>query len=192
MTRTIIAVASGICFSVLCSAATLTIDTIPSSGDVSGYPGTVVGWGITLTDTGSDWVVLNDSYFTGSQVNGTYVDYVASNFYVAGPSPESPTLMESWNSGTMSGLGEFDLNATAPPGLLISGDINVDYSLFSQDPNNPDFDPDSFVSSGTLSAAVQIQSLPEPASIGLVGLALPLLFAVGMRKRTGFTTPLQP
>ena len=148
-----------------------TITTIPVSGDVSGNPGDTVGWGLTLTfNAPSDWVVLNDSYFTGAQVYGAYQDYVSSQFIVAGPAPESSPVTVDYVQGS-TGLGEFDIYSFAPPGSSITGDINVDYSIFSQDPNDPLFDPASFVTSGVASAAVDVivpPAVPEPGTVFLV------------------------
>ena len=146
----------------------------PTSGVVAGAPGTAVGWGFTLTDTSpSNWVVLNDSTFIGSPVYGSYADYVSLAFYVAGPAPESPTVAQAWNQALQLGVGTFLIYATDPGGILIPGTINVDYSVFSQDPNDPNFDPNSFVTAGTFSDPVQIQVTPEPASwILLMGVAL--------------------
>jgi hypothetical protein len=190
MKRTVFAAVFFAAFSACTYAGILpTIDTIPSNGDVFGEPGTVVGWGFTLTYSAtSDWVVLNDSFFTGTTVYGSYVDYLTvtnAPLYVAGPSPESASITQGWSpsSSPPLGLGEFDLNATDPIGVVITGDIGVDYTIFSEDPNSPSFDPGSFVSSGTLFAPVQIQSTPEPASILLIlGALLPFGLAACRRK----------
>ena len=164
---------------------TISISTLPLSGTVGGVPGTVVGWGFTLTDTSPDqWVILDDSSFTGAQVYGTYVDYLVENFYVAGPGPESSTLQVAWNPSLIppQGLGEFDLNPTALPGASITGNIVVDFQLFSQDPNNPSFDPGSLISAGSVAVPVDINVVPEPASIFLIGGAI-LPFAIAARRR---------
>ena len=159
-----------------------TITTIPASGNVSGPPGSVVGWGFTLTNLDpSDWVILTGSSFTGSQVQGTYVDYLSlasAPVYVAGPSPESSTITQTWNLASQLGLGEFDINPTAAPGL-ITGNIVVHYSEFSQDPNDPNFDPDTstVIADATLSAPASIGVVPEPGTLGLIFAgALPLAF----------------
>jgi hypothetical protein len=154
----------------------------PSNGTVSGLPGTAVGWGFTLTDTDpSNWVLLTDSSFTGSTVNGTYVDYLATQFFVAGPAPEQGTLTVPWNRGALAGTGEFDINSTASPGP-IPGNIVVHYSVFSQDPNDPAFNPDgSFVASGTFTLAAQATVTPEPATFLL--LLVPLAFVLARRPR---------
>ncbi|MBV9227581.1 MAG: hypothetical protein JOY85_26410 [Acidobacteriaceae bacterium] len=149
-----------------------TVQAVPAT--VSGQPGTAVGWGISLAYTESaDWVVLNDSFFTGSQIYGTYKDYVAGEFIVAGPPPESSTVNIPFSRSNSTGLGEFDINANVP-GTSITGNIVVDYSIFSQDPNSPTFDPGSFVSSGQASAPVAINIVPEPETFGLMLVAIAL------------------
>jgi len=165
---------------------------IPASGDVSGVPGSVVGWGFTLMYTApADWAELTGSEFTGSTVYGAYVDYLSSPtnapFYVAGPSPENSTVTALWNPSTtpLSGLGEFDINPTALPGVTVPGDIVVHYSVFSADPNSPTFDPftDTVVPDATLSVPVSVIVTPEPAA--LFPLSVMLLALVGRRARRG-------
>ncbi len=169
-------------------AGPLSLTLLPTSGTIGGGPGTVVGWGFTITNSASsDWVVLTGSDFTGSPVFGSYVDYLSlvnAPLYVAGPSPESSTISRPWNSSANPplGLGEFDINSTALPGAIIVGSIQVDYDVFSQDPNNPNFDPGSFVTSGTVSASAQVGVTPEPASLLTMSTALVPLAFLGLRR----------
>lgn len=172
------------------SAPIPAITLLPGNGNVGGPPGATVGWGFILTYTApADWVVLTGSQFVGSPIYGTYVDYLSlSNapLYVAGPSPESLTVQEAWNSKSnpLLGLGEFDIDRTAVYGA-ISGDIVVHYSVFSQDPNSPTFDPDTstVVADATLSVPVSVNVTPEPASL-LLTISAFLLFtlAAGCRR----------
>ena len=155
----------------LLPAIDISISALPASGIVGGPPGSVVGWGFTLTDSDpSDWVVPVGSSFTGSQVFGTYVDYLSlptAPLYVAGPSPESATVAQAWDPILQLGLGEFDINSTAIP-KPITGDIVVQYDVFSQDPNDLNFDPGSFVTDGTISVAVSVQVAPEPGTLWML------------------------
>ena len=149
-----------------------TITLIPLSGNVAGAPGTAVGWGFTLTFTNAaDWVLLTGSEFTGSQVNGTYVDYLSeptAPLYVAGPAPESSIVNQVWNASSSLGVAEFDIFNTANPGL-ITGNINIHYSVFSQDPNSPTFDPGSvLVADAFVTDQASVDVLPEPATAGLI------------------------
>ena len=170
-------------------AGPVSLTLIPIAGAISGEPGTVVGWGFTLTNSGSpDWLVLTGSNFTRSTVYGNYVDYLSllnAPLYVAGPAPESSTISVLWDpsSNPPLGVGEFDINATALPGAIIMGAVQVSYDLFSQDPNNPNFDPGSFITSGTVSAPAEVGVAPEPPSLLTMSTALlPLAFA-GWRRR---------
>jgi hypothetical protein len=182
MRRIISAVFCTAAFAALAYSAT--IQTIPSSGLVGGLPGTAVGWGFLLTNNAaSDWVLLTDSYFTGDPAYGTYQDYVVVQFYVAGP---GSSLQQAWDPSLGLGLGEFDISKTDRVRTSIPGAIGVDYSVFSQNPNDPDFNPDtSFVTSGTFFATADVLVTPEPVSLLLLGGGmLTLGFALLRRRRT--------
>jgi hypothetical protein len=170
MIKTICGVILTAAFGITSYAASIpTLQAVPAT--VSGGPGAVVGWGLSLTyTTTADWVLLNDSFFTGSQVYGTYSDYVFNEFIVAGPAPESSTVNVPFSHGS-TGLGEFDIDALMPY-TSIAGNIVVDYMIFSQDPNSPTFDPGSFVSSGQASAAVTLNIVPEPQTFELMFVAI--------------------
>jgi hypothetical protein len=170
------------------SAPVPSITLLPSSS--TGGPGSVVGWGFVLTYSApSDWVVLTGSEFTGSQLYGTYRDYLSlpnTPLYVAGPAPENSTVQQQWNpsSNPPLGVGEFDFNSTAIAPANITGNILVHYSVFSQDPNAPDFNPDTstVVADATLSAPVQVNVAPEPASLLMMSPALLLLLLANWRR----------
>ena len=170
MTKTVFGITVAVGLAVSSYAAPVpTIQALPSA--VSGQPGSIVGWGLTLTYTApADWVILNDSFFTGSQVYGTYHDYVSSENIVAGPPPESSTITVPFSRGS-SGLGEFDI-FTKVPYTSISGNIVVDYEIFSQDPNSLTFDPSSYVGSGQASAPLAVNIVPEPQTFGLIFVAI--------------------
>ena len=165
-----------------------TLALLPGSGNVAGLPGTVVGWGFTLTfNDPSDWVILTGSEFTGSPVYGTYVDYLSlgtAPLYVAGPAPESSTVQHPWDPSLLLGVGEFDINPTALIDAVIKGNIVVHYSVFSMDPNDPNFNPDTstVVADATVSAQAQVTVTPEPSSL-LLMLSAALLSLVLTRWR---------
>jgi hypothetical protein len=94
----------------------------------------------------------------------------------------------------ISGTGEFDIDAVVPPNTIIHGSIALDYSLFSQNPNSPSFDPGSFITDGTVMATAQLgvntSSVPEPRSVWLtIAGLLPLAWMVGQRRRKSTPRP---
>jgi len=171
-------------FALTAHAGTVSI-SLTQNGD--GAPGTAVGYGFTLTNTTNDWIVLNDSTFDGgsaqASVYGSYTDYIVNQYYVAGPAPESAVVIAPWDQNTQSGAGEFDIYASSAYFTQIAGTVSVDYSLFSQDPNDPNFDPDSLISNGTITNAVEFEATPEPSSWVLMCLPLALLMFVAGRRR---------
>ena len=80
----------------------------------------------------------------------------------------------------MLGVGEFDINSTALIDAVIKGNIVVHYSVFSMDPNDPSFNPDTstVVADATLSEAAQITVTPEPSSLSLMLSGVLLSFAL--------------
>jgi len=167
----------------LCAQATPNLSLIPSSGTVSGSPAATVGWGFTLqNDDPNDWLVLNDSYFTPSNTLGfdsTYTDLIASQFVIVDPG--SSTGPQWYDPNAPTGIGSLTLPSTAPEGQYAMGTIFLDYSVFSQDPNDPNFDPNSFVGTGLLSADANVQ-VPEPSSAMMLLGAAPLLLGTVRRK----------
>lgn len=160
-----------------CAYAAPVLQLIPASAGA--LPGGVTGWGYDISNPDpTDFVVLNDSFVTGglsTGIFGHYVDYIASNFIVIGPGGDTGPV--AFNRGALAGVGEFDFNAVVPVGTHVTGSINIDYDLFSQDPNSPNFDPNSFVGSGTFSAAGEAVVVPEPGAGALMGVAL---MAIGL------------
>jgi len=151
---------------------------IPTNASTNG-PGGVTGWGYDISNPDpSNFLVLNDSFVSGNLASGTYgnyADYIALSFIVIGPNGDSGPVAFSRGS---AGVGEFDFNPFVPIPTHVPGQINIDYSVFSQDPNSPTFDPGSFVGAGTVSASANASAVPEPSSGLLMALALlPLALA---------------
>jgi len=172
-------------FAALCLTSSLSVYAAPVftlvPATASGAPGTVIGWGYDIFNNDpSNFLVLNDSFVTGplsTGTFGTYVDYIASNFIVI--APDTDTGVVPFMQGS-AGVGEFDIK-TFVPFMQIPGSINIDYTLFSQDPNSPTFDPSSFVDSATVSATAAANIAPDPASGALFLAGCMLLVPFGIR-----------
>ena len=158
----------------------------PSGGLIAGSPGATIGWGFTLTNS-SDYLVVTGSSFTPPSLYGVYQDYIGTyNLLVVGPSPESPVVSQSFSSTFLSGVGAFTINSTAPFGAAVTGDLVVHYSLFSQDPNTPNFDPITslLVTDASISQPTAVDVVPEPCSLFLLLTAASVTAASKAKKRT--------
>ena len=106
-----------------CSArADLLFQLIPATGAVWGMAGDTVGWGFTITNT-TDYVqITNSEYCEGAQTPpctsslGSYQDFVATNFTVVGPAPDSPVLTQNFDPLAMLGVGAFTIDPGAHGG----------------------------------------------------------------------------
>jgi len=162
---------------------TLTLDS--PGGAISGMPGTIVGWGFTLTNTTNFLVVTSSDFCVGPITSpcvnalGTYSDFIGPNFLVVGESPEAASVSQSFNLATLTGVGSFQLNAGVTLGQSEIGEIVLTYDQYNVDPNDPTFNPVmDTISVGnviTTDASVNVggaATVPEPASIFLVAIGL--------------------
>lgn len=161
---------------VIPAAQAATIFTVTPS-TISAAPGSTVGWGFTIFND-SNYLVVTSADFTPASPLGTFTDYIAQfNFIVVGPSPEATSVSQTFDMNALTGVGSYAIAQAAPPGSNITGQIVLSYDLFSRSPNDPNFNPDTdTVSVGnSLFADAQvnvISGVPEPASFGLVAVAL--------------------
>jgi PEP-CTERM motif len=161
--------------------AATTFQLIPANGMVSGPPGSTVGWGFTITNTQNYLEVTGSDFFPPDPLVGTYNDFTLqrSSPIIVGPPPESPVVTENFDPVAIKGIGSFDINPAATPGDMAVGQIIISFDLFSRSPNDPNFNPvTDLVSAGnTLSAnatvtVTQPAGVPEPATLGLMGVSL--------------------
>ena len=165
---------------------TLTLD--PANGALTGLAGATVGWGFTFTND-TDFAVITGTQFCDSSSGslpagclpvspdlGIYTDFAGMQFLVAGPSPESTSVSQSFDNTLMTGIGSFAIDPSASG--TVSGLIVVTYDLYSVSPNDPTFDPSDEISGGNYvdaTASVTVGSLPtapEPGSLPLLAIGL--------------------
>jgi hypothetical protein len=175
----------------LASADTLpTLTLIPASGDITGAAGSITGWGFTIDNLGSNWLVITSTDFCVGVVTspcsnsfGTYTDFAGPQFILIGPSPENTSFTQAFDNNTQQGIGSFFIN---PSSLgTISGQIALTYDLFSVDPNSIYFDPFAdTVSAGnylfadaSVTVTTSTVATPEPRTLLLVFAGIALLFA---------------
>jgi hypothetical protein len=152
------------------------------AGQLYGAPGQTVGWGFTLRNDSSNFLLVTGSGFNPGPLSafGFYTDLLAASFVVIAPGDE---LSEHFDAHLGTGLGAFTFASNAKGRL--AGSLELDYALFSVDPNGPGFDPDQHTVTfdGRLSAQAAVTAVPEPATLALVGLAG--LAGVSVRRRVG-------
>ena len=164
---------------------TLALD--PASGDITGAPGSTVGWGFTFSNLGSNWAVVTSSDFCVGVITspcnnsfGAYADFAGPQFILVGPDPESASFNQAFDSSTQQGIGSFFINPTSVGTVL--GQIVLTYDLFSVDPNSLNFDPTAdtvsvgnyLMADASVTAATSTVTTPEPRTLLL------LLVGVGM------------
>ncbi len=102
---------------------------------------------------------------------GSYSDFIATNYTIAGPAPESPAVTEAFDVVSGMGVGSFKISAMAVVGAVNTGQIVATYDLYSADPNAANFNPGAdLISAGnflTAPASVTVEAgittVPEPS-----------------------------
>lgn len=116
----------------------ITLKLIPASGDVSGPPGSAVGWGYTITNSSSNWLEtlsLSPTSFIDGSPDPIF------NFPTVAP---NSSVTEDFSLATTPscspppcGLYEFTWDSNASVGTVNSGTFIVSSDYFSGNPANP-------------------------------------------------------
>lgn len=176
------------CLAASADSVTLTLD--PADGTVSGLPGDTVGWGYTLDNNTSDYLLVSNSFFceagedplytscSPSLGASSYNDFIASDFTLIAP---GGSAVAAFDAGSNSGVGEYNIDPLASPGQSDSGSLTVVYDLFDADPTaGPanEICQNSDVCDWEVSAAAQVNvngpvsPVPEPRLPILLGFAV--------------------
>jgi PEP-CTERM motif len=155
---------------VFCLASPLWADTtfvtlLPSSGDVSGPAGSLVGWGYSITNQSTTEWFLATNLNSDSFSNGT------PNLLFDFPEvAHGATVTEAFDS--VNGIGMFELlwDPSASVGFVNSGDFTLSGQWYDGDPfNGGNFIADATDTLLPYSATVTgSSSIPEPSSFLLL------------------------
>jgi PEP-CTERM motif len=165
-------------------AAEITLASDPASGIIAGMPGQTVGWGFTITNTSSDFLIVSGTDFLPPSPLGSFEDYISQyQFVLVGPG--MTPVSQTFDAGLQTGVGSFTISPTATNGDVISSVVTIYYDLYSVSPFDPNFDPDAdAVSFGnTLAFNAEVDVVPEPATWFPVGAALAAGYFYWRRRR---------
>jgi hypothetical protein len=175
-----------------------TIVNIDGSSAVFGLPGTVVGWGFSVTSDPGVYPLFTGSQFTPDpNPVGTYVDYLASGFFYGFGGAK---VVDSFNQSSQGGAGEFDVSPSALLGASVLGSLQLFWDAYSVSPANPSFDPVADLLSTGNSASLNVSiaiglapvpvATPEPGTfwLSLLGIC-PLAWRVIRRMRVRVGAP---
>ena len=155
--------------------------TLLPTPDITGTPGSTIGWGYTITNTSSDWLettgLTAPSFPFGTPVAIFDYPVVAPNSSVT--ETFSTTTLNNGCTLLPCGIYEITLPVTLPSNPTISGSFDVTTELFDSDPLT-NLNASDLGAGPTLSADFQVSEIPgspvpEPREYGLLlafGLAL--------------------
>jgi len=175
----------------LAHGASLTL--APVSGGLSGLPGTTVGWGFTISHTGTWIEVTSAAFCTGTSGTntlctaatiGVFTDYISAyNDIVVGPAPDTTSVTQAFSLPLHQGVAGFQI--TAYNGQTGPGQIVLTYNVFSRSPHDPAFNPDTDTVStdnfltAPASVTVNVSAASGAPALGPWGTALLALLLAG-------------
>jgi len=148
----------------------ITLTLIPASGNVSGPPGSTVGWGYTITNNTAEWIqtmnVSADPFQHGTP-DATIFDFPAV-------APDSFVTLDFSLVGNAScafppcGLYELIWDSTAPLGFKNSGAFIVSSDFFSAQPGTPGATDLGSAPDASATYSATVSGVPEPSSLFLL------------------------
>ena len=176
------------------AAAGVVFTLDPFDGALMGTPGQVLGWGLTIQNDDSGWLVITGAAYDQSQSIGDFSDFVTPQFLTYAVAPNG-VWSEAFDAATQMGLGSYVIGDFALPGDMAIGTLVLLYDVHSIDPNaggdgidtvngyqvqlpGPEAGTDGIATVTYMSET----NTPEPAAAGttLIGLAL---LGIGKRAR---------
>lgn len=160
--------------------------TITPSGDISGAPGSTIGWGFTITND-RDYIEITSAQYCVNPVNfplvcnpsalGTFTDFISqfNDIIVGPPGGTDPTsVSQNFDPVLLTGVGSFAINPGASIGDGDAGQLVLTYNLTDLDPSDPNKMSlgTDLVLSADASVSVVTSSAPEPGTAGLIFAAL--------------------
>lgn len=162
-------------FAAVLPASTLTFQTLPAGGTISGSDGSIIGWGYSITNNSTDqWLVttaLNSDSFVAA------VPTVLFDFPILSP---GATVTEAFDPVHGTGLMQLLLDSSLSGQVINTGNFVLASEWWNGDP----FNGGSYVSDGaTTSQSYQaVSSVPEPSTVALTIVGSAMFCVAGLRR----------
>jgi len=153
--------------------------TLLPSGDLTGSPSDLIGWGFSITND-ADYIEITSSQFCLSPVSfpactlpeeGTFMDFISqyNDIVVGYPGGTDPdTVSQNFDPTLLTGIGSFDIAPTAPFSAEDVGQIVLTYDVYDADPNtSPDANllfTDLVLTANATVTVEEPATTPEPGS----------------------------
>ena len=182
------------------------VELSPVSGDLAGYNGDTVTWGVSLMNNdpnGYWWVITGvTSDYTSTGTPGEipsdssfFTDLLSPYFFVSfflnGQALAPNQDLNLSSPGSPVDLASFQISATADPGTVF-GQLHIFYDVWDSNPFDPNNASANQIGSAQFDADTSVTSLgarsvppaaaPEPAGTWLVGGAL-IVIALKMKRK---------
>jgi hypothetical protein len=183
------------------------VELSPVSGDLAGYDGDTVTWGVSLMNNdpnGYWWVitgVTSDYTLTGTPGeipagSSFFTDllspYFFMNFFLNGQALAPNQDLNLSSPGSPVDVASFQISAIADPGTMF-GQLHIFYDIWDSNPFDPNNSSANQIGSAQFDAETSVTALgappvppaaaPEPAGTWLVAGALTLIALNMNRKR---------
>ena len=153
--------------SALASPVQVSFSALPSS--VSGGAGSTVGWGYSISNDTSNWLLAQFINFSTPAQSGSF-DFTIFDYPFIAP---HTTVTLSYNPAG-SGLAQFTWSSSAAPGTVNAGSFLLEARLFSDMSGKIDLGPVNV----SAPYSVSLSPVPELPSLVLVGFGLACLLLV--------------
>ena len=175
--------------------------TLLPSGELTGSPGDLIGWGFSITND-ANYIEITSSQFCLDPVSfpactlpeeGTFTDFISqfNDIVVGNPGGTDPgTASQNFDPVLLTGIGSFDIAPTEPFSAEDVGEIVLTYDVYDADPNtSPGADllaTDLVLAANAAVTVEEPATTPEPGSFFLVAGAFPALasWCTWLRKRS--------